>query len=223
MSNIKIINQSTTLWNEVSLDDYENHMKHETVGQLQMLSTLTQKYLTKHHPKKPLFLGIAGGNGLEHLDSNSVEEVMGIDINEEYLQQTQIRFKKAIPQLKLVKCNIDETTKTFLQSDFVWAALFLEYVDLKNCIQFMLNNLAEKGLIIITIQSNNGNGAVSASGIEGVRVLSGQFKRIDRDIVMNGMAGFGMQLVNEEENDLPNGKTFLTFTFQKKNINIHQF
>ncbi|CAM4361025.1 class I SAM-dependent methyltransferase [Cytophagaceae bacterium 50C-KIRBA] len=215
MSKIEIINQSNTLWNQVSLDDYENHMKHSTVGQLKMLSGLTQKYLVKYHPKSPLFLGIAGGNGLEHIDSTSVQQVVGLDINEAYLQQTHIRFKDSLPQLKLIKCNIDETTETFLQSDFIWAALFLEYVELKNCIQFMLNNLAEKGVVIVTIQSNNGNGAVSESGIEGVKVLSGQFKRIDKEIIMTAMSGFGLHVANEEENILPNGKVFLTFAFQR--------
>ena len=110
---------------------------------------------------------------------------------------------------------MDETNESFIQSDFIWAALFLEYVDLKNCIQFMLNNLSEKGLVIVTIQSNNGNEAVSQSGIEGVKVLSRQFKSIDREIVLKAFndAGFSLQL--EEVNELPNGKTFLTFTHIK--------
>ena len=215
MNPIEKINDSSTLWNQVSLADYENHMSHETVAQLPLLSALTKKYLEKHQPQKPLFLGIAGGNGLEHVDATTVEHVVGIDINEDYLQQTYLRFKNTLPQLKLIKCNIDETTETFIQSDFIWAALFLEYVDLKNCIQFMLNNLSEKGLVIVTIQSNNGNGAVSQSGIEGVKVLNGQFKSINREIVLTAMNGFGFNLAEEESNELPNGKTFLTFTFIK--------
>ncbi len=215
MSKIEIKNQSKTIWNQVSLDDYENHMKHDSVGQLQLLNSLTKQYLSIHQPNNPLFLGIAGGNGLEHIDPKIVHQVVGIDINEEYLKQTEIRFKDTLPQLKLIKCNVDETNESFIQSDFIWAALFLEYVDLKNCIQFMLNNLSEKGLVIVTIQSNNGNGAVSQSGIEGVKVLNGQFKSINREIVLTAMNGFGFNLAEEESNELPNGKTFLTFTFIK--------
>jgi hypothetical protein len=215
MSKIEIKNQSKTIWNQVSLDDYENHMKHDSVGQLQLLNSLTKQYLSVHKPRNPLFLGIAGGNGLEHIDPTLVHQVVGIDINEEYLKQTEIRFKDNLPQLRLIKCNMDETNESFIQSDFIWAALFLEYVDLKNCIQFMLNNLSEKGLVIVTIQSNNGNEAVSQSGIEGVKVLSRQFKSIDREIVLKAFndAGFSLQL--EEVNELPNGKTFLTFTHIK--------
>ena len=215
MSKIEIINQSNTIWNQVSLDDYENHMAHDSVGQLQLLNLLTKQYHSKHKPRNPLFLGIAGGNGLEHIDPTFVHQVVGIDINESYLKQTEIRFQDKFPQLKLIKCNVDETTECFIKSDFIWAALFLEYVDLTNCIRFMLNNLAEHGVVIVTIQSNNGNGAVSQSGIEGVKVLSGQFKSIDREIVLKAFNDAGFSLQAEEVNELPNGKTFLTFTHIK--------
>ncbi len=215
MSKIEIINQSNTIWNQVSLDDYENHMKHDSVGQLQLLNLLTKQYLSVHKPRNPLFLGIAGGNGLEHIDPTFVNQVVGIDINEAYLKQTEIRFQVKLPQLKLIKCNVDETTECFIQSDFIWAALFLEYVDLTNCIRFMLNNITEHGVVIVTIQLNNGNGAVSQSGIEGVKVLSGQFKSIDREIVLKAFSDADFSLQLEEANTLPNGKTFLTFTYLK--------
>ena len=77
-------------------------MSHETVAQLPLLSALTKKYLEKYQLQKPLFLGIAGGNGLEHIDSISVQEVVRIDINEDYHQQTYLRFKDVLPQLKLL-------------------------------------------------------------------------------------------------------------------------
>lgn len=214
MSNKYPINKSQTRWNQVSLEDYENHMKHDTVGQLQMLSSLTRKYLNQYKPGNLLLLGIAGGNGLEHINPRITHQVVGIDINEDYLQQTQHRFKDRLPDLKLIQCNVDETLESFIRADLIWAALFLEYVDLKNCVQFMLNNLSKQGVIIVTIQSNNGVGAVSESGIEGVKVLSGQFKRIDKDILMKGIAPFDLNIVDEEENVLPNGKSFLTYTLQ---------
>ena len=58
------------VWNTIPLEDYELHMQHETVGQLQVLSNLTKKYLEKLNPEIVMFLGIAGGNGLEHIASD---------------------------------------------------------------------------------------------------------------------------------------------------------
>jgi len=50
------------VWNRIPLQDYELHMKHETVGQLHLLNTLTKKYLEKVNPEIVMILGIAGGN-----------------------------------------------------------------------------------------------------------------------------------------------------------------
>jgi len=55
-------------WIYLPLDDYEQHMQHKDVGQSQLLNYLTNKYLQKHNPENILFLGISGGNGLEHID-----------------------------------------------------------------------------------------------------------------------------------------------------------
>jgi hypothetical protein len=38
-------------WNRIPLEDYEQHMQHETVTQAQLLNNLTNKYLQKHNPE----------------------------------------------------------------------------------------------------------------------------------------------------------------------------
>ncbi len=70
------------IWNTIPLEDYERHMQHESVGQLQLLNNLTKKYLKKLSPEIVMFLGISGGNGLEHIDNNITSQVFGIDINQ---------------------------------------------------------------------------------------------------------------------------------------------
>jgi len=88
--------EETNAWNNIPLDDYERHMQHETVGQAQLLNELTKKYITEHEPEHPLFLGVSGGNGLEHIDTDKVKMVYGIDINESYLDETQKRYGEKI-------------------------------------------------------------------------------------------------------------------------------
>ena len=39
-----------------------------------------------------MVLGIAGGNGLEHIDKNKYQKVYGIDINTEYLKAVEERY-----------------------------------------------------------------------------------------------------------------------------------
>ncbi len=56
-------------WLHIPLDDYEGHMSHHLVGQAALLNALTKKYLDAIKPEAVIFLGIAGGNGLEHIDN----------------------------------------------------------------------------------------------------------------------------------------------------------
>ena len=57
-------------WLDIPLEDYERHMSHELVGQSTLLNSLTKKYLENIKPESAIFLGIAGGNGLEHIDNH---------------------------------------------------------------------------------------------------------------------------------------------------------
>lgn len=163
-------------WNHIPLADYESHMQHEDVGQAQLLNYLTSKYLKQYEPRNVLFLGVSGGNGLEHLDTDSVERVCAIDINSAYLEETRERFGKKIKRLDLVNADIDTCTESLIQADFIWAALIFEYVNMEKCWQFLLNNTAYSSRLIVTIQANNGVQSVSKTGIESI---SGYFGEVD--------------------------------------------
>ncbi len=56
-------------WNTITLSDYENHMKSDMVMQLQALNCMMKEQLNTFPAHSAMILGIAGGNGLEHLDT----------------------------------------------------------------------------------------------------------------------------------------------------------
>jgi hypothetical protein len=84
-------------WLHIPLEDYERHMSHHLVGQSTLLNVLTKKYLAAIKPEDVIFLGIAGGNGLEHVDNQITQRVVGIDINQDYLIPLIKGTKKASP------------------------------------------------------------------------------------------------------------------------------
>jgi hypothetical protein len=200
-------------WIYIPLDDYEQHMQHKDVGQSQLLNYLTNKYLQKHNPENILFLGISGGNGLEHIDTNEVKRICGIDINNSYLKEAEKRFRVKIHQLELIKADIGTSNKSFIKADFIWAALIFEYVDIERAFGFIENNANKSANLIITIQSNNGAGSVSQTGIETIKSVKDIFRIVDREDLQNNAIKFGFQLIGSEENILPNGKSFLTYEF----------
>jgi len=200
-------------WTEIPLDDYESHMSHTSVGQAALLNRLTKKYLDITKPKTAIFLGIAGGNGLEHVDTTITESIIGVDINETYLNATRERYGNAIPSLQLLNLDITKNTSTIANANFVWAALLIEYTGIANALQFAKNNLAAGGDFIATIQQNNNVQTVSPTGIESIKKAGTVFNVVDGPALTAHAQEMGFTLIETEENMLPNGKSFVTFHF----------
>lgn len=203
-------------WNSIPLDDYEWHMKHEGVAQSQLLNSLANKYLQKHNPENILFLGISGGNGLEHIDTNKVKRICGIDINQSYLGETQKRFGEKIKQLELVNTDIGTSNESFIKAGFIWGALIFEYVDIERAFGFIDNNADPSTNLVITVQSNNGNSSVSQTGIESIKSVKDIFRIVDSKDLQSNAIKYGFQLMGSEENILPNGKSLLTYEFGRE-------
>ncbi len=62
-------------WEEIELSDYENHMKSDSVMQLQALNVMMKRQLNRYPVKTVMVLGVAGGNGLEHIDTQKMQKV----------------------------------------------------------------------------------------------------------------------------------------------------
>ena len=70
-------------WKDINLSDYENHMALDSVQQLQAMNQMMKGQLNQYDIKSAMILGIAGGNGLEHVDTEKLNKVYGADINQE--------------------------------------------------------------------------------------------------------------------------------------------
>jgi hypothetical protein len=200
-------------WIHIPLVDYERHMSHHMVGQSALLNALTKKYLEEIKPATAVFLGVSGGNGLEHIDGQITKSVYGIDINSDYLYTASVRHKQSIPSLQLLNLDISKNTKTICQADFIWAALVLEYSGIDKALAFSTNNIRKGGHLIVSIQSNNNVSSISPTGIESVKKAGEIFSIVDPDEFLSRATETGFRLIWKEENFLPNGKSIITFHF----------
>ena len=203
-------------WNIIPLADYELHMEHQDVGQAKLLNALTGKYLEKRNPENVLFLGVSGGNGLEHINTAKVKRVCAIDINDSYLEETRKRFGEKIRQLDLINTDIGSSNISHIKADFVWAALILEYVDTESFFKFISHNTDINSNLIVTIQSNNGIQSVSKTGVESIKSVGSIFRIVEKEDLQEKAGIIGFVCTGSEENFLPNGKSLLTFEFSKK-------
>ncbi len=58
----------TNPWEDIDLNSYEKHMSLGNVFQLQALNKMMREQFYSYSIKSIMILGIAGGNGLEHID-----------------------------------------------------------------------------------------------------------------------------------------------------------
>jgi hypothetical protein len=64
------------------------------VAQLQVLADLFGDALNAVRPASIAVLGVAGGNGLERVDSACTQRIVGLDVSAEYLEVVAERFPK---------------------------------------------------------------------------------------------------------------------------------
>src|SRR5690349_17888547 len=114
-------------WLSIPLSDYEGHMSAPGVEQLGALSFLFSRALRRVQPRSVAVLGIAGGNGLEHIDA-SVASVVGIDVHAEYLDEARRRYP-SLP-LDLHCLDLSSERVRIAPVDLVHAALVFEHAGL---------------------------------------------------------------------------------------------
>lgn len=199
-------------WENVSLSDYEEHMKSPEVSQLQTLNAIMKEQFCSFDACSIAVLGVAGGNGLEHADKKA--DVIGLDINQQYLDVCTERFS-GMEHLKLIKADIADTEVSLPQAEFVIADLIIEYTGVDVFIK-QLKKIDPKRVSCV-IQKNGEASFVSKSGYEdkltGVCELHSD---IDKAALTEAAQKAGFKLCLEKAYDLPGGKQFMRLDFEKK-------
>lgn len=65
-------------WEEIPLADYESHMKLASVMQLQAMNEMMKGQFNTYPVSSIMIFGVAGGNGLEHIQKDKIEKVKGL-------------------------------------------------------------------------------------------------------------------------------------------------
>ncbi|HWT66390.1 MAG TPA: class I SAM-dependent methyltransferase [Terracidiphilus sp.] len=191
---------------EVSLADYEAHMASAAVDQATALSALFAEALELRKPESVAILGIAGGNGLESIDSGCTHRIVGIDLNPDYLQAAQARFS-ALPGLELHAIDLSHAKVALEPVALVHAALIFEHAGTDGCLENALALVASNGAFSVVLQIPGETSAnVGDSGVESVKKFAGHFSLIDRGEFIHTLANRGFELRHEKLHPVPAGK-----------------
>lgn len=200
-------------WEEISLDDYENHMKLDSVQQLQTMNTMMKEQFFQYPVKSIMVLGIAGGNGLEHINSQ-FEKVYGVDINREYLEECRKRYPQLEGILELLCVDLMTDIQQLVHADLVVANLLMEYIGYE-CFQKVILKVEPQYASCI-IQINTDTSFVSDSPYLHVfDDLDRVHHQMEEQPLIDAMKNIGYQVELQGEEPLPNGKKLVRLDFQK--------
>ena len=175
---------------------------------------MMKEQFATYNIERVMILGIAGGNGLEHIDTNKVKKVYGVDVNQSFLAECVNRYGSLGNTFESICMDLLAEDLQLPQSDLLVANLLVEYIGY-DCFQKVVNMVAPEYVSCI-IQINTGSFFVSDSPyLHAFDCLEEVHHQMDEDALENSMSEIGYRKVECLERELPNGKKFVRLDFAR--------
>ena len=202
-------------WLEIPLEEYEAHMSSASVGQAQYLADALEELVLTHSPKSIAVIGCSGGNGFDRIPPATVERVVGVDINPEYIAKTRGRFTGRFNQFELLCEDVLSPMCTFPPVDLVFAGLLFEYVDCGPGLASIRDLVRPEGHLSVVLQlPSETTAAVSPSPYVSLRKLEPILTFISPNIFSDYAGTLGLTVQRSRRTVLKSGKAFHEFLFQ---------
>lgn len=200
-------------WEEIKLSDYENHMSLSTVMQLQSMNKIMESQFYSYPAKTVMIMGVAGGNGLEHIDPQKFDRVYGIDVNKEYLLECEKRYPQLNSVMEYLCVDLTDENAVLPDVDLVIANLLIEYIGY-NCFKRSIDKIKPQ-YVSCVIQINTDDGFVSDSPYLHVfDILDSVHNQMEEEALINALNDIDYYKISSEEQILPNGKKLLRLDFE---------
>ena len=202
-------------WKNISLSDYEGHMSLDNVMQLETLSTIMKRQFTGYDVSTAMVLGVAGGNGLEHISKEKYTTVYGVDVNNAYLDEVKKRYDHLGNVLRCICTDLTTEYKALPAAQLIIADLLIEYIGYE-CFKNVVQQVKPQ-YVSCVIQVNTDDSFVSDSPyLHSFDGLDSVHSTIEKDKLISSMAEISFyHIYDDEEFPLPNGKKLVLIDFVK--------
>ncbi|SCW66190.1 hypothetical protein SAMN02910456_02448 [Ruminococcaceae bacterium YRB3002] len=207
-------NHKNNPWQDIDLNDYENHMKLDSVMQLQVLNAMMKGQFDAYPVSSAMILGVAGGNGLEHVSRDKYETIYGVDINEDYLRATAERYRDLSGVLKCIRADL-MSDADLPHAELLIADLLIEYIGYDNYAKAVKK--VNPGYVSCVIQINTDTDTwVSESPyLHAFDRLDEVHCQMEEDSLTEVLEGLGYRNIFRSCETLPNGKALVRLDYQK--------
>lgn len=204
--------KSINPWEEIPLSDYENHMRLDSVRQLQTMNAMMRHQFALGGNGSAMVLGVAGGNGLEHVAGCNLSRIYGVDINSDYLLQCKKRYPQLDGILECICVDLTQPETILPHADLLIANLLIEYIGYE-C--FCLTVVKVQPLYVsCIIQINVDDSFVSDSPyLHAFDGLDSVHHQMHEDKLTESMKAIGYILSDRAEESLPNGKKLIELDY----------
>ena len=174
--------------------------------------SLEQDQLYRYDTPTVMILGVAGGNGLEHVDPMRLQAVYDVDINADYLRECQRRYPKLQNVFQPIDADLSGKKIALPKADLVIANLLIEYIGLDRFKEI----ISEMRLLYVSciIQKSMEVTFVSDTPYaNALECLDDLHRDISETDLTAAMMDSGYQVKLRQETHLPNGKMLCRIDF----------
>ena len=202
-------------WEEISLDDYENHMSLDSVNQLQTMNAIMKAQFEDYQAETAMILGIAGGNGLEHIRTEKYKAVYGIDINEGYLEKIRERYPMPGNVLRLMCLDLTSEVDRLPKAELVIANLLVEYIGYQAFVKAIRQICPRYVSCVIQINGEAEKWVSESPYLHAFDRLDEIHHQMEENALEGEMNKIGYVCISKSASSLPNGKKLLRIDFAK--------
>jgi SAM-dependent methyltransferase len=202
-------------WNDIALSDYENHMSLDSVQQLQAMNSIMRDQFEAYPVDTAMVLGVAGGNGLEHVRRDKYRTVYGVDINSDYLNVVKERYSNLDGVLECLQTDLINEYDKLPDSQLVIANLLVEYIGYEAFMKAMMRVRPLYISCVIQINTDEAAWVSDSPYLHAFDRLDEVHCQMEEQALTDAMEKTGYRKILVQSNPMPNGKALVRIDFER--------
>lgn len=202
-------------WNDIALSDYENHMSLDSVQQLQAMNSIMRDQFEAYPVDTAMVLGVAGGNGLEHVRRDKYRTVYGVDINSDYLNVVKERYINLDGVLECLQTDLINEYDKLPDSQLVIANLLVEYIGYEAFMKAMMRVRPLYISCVIQINTDEAAWVSDSPYLHAFDRLDEVHCQMEEQALTDAMEKTGYRKILVQSNPMPNGKALVRIDFER--------
>lgn len=202
-------------WTDIALSDYENHMSLDSVQQLQTMNSIMRDQFEAYPVDTAMVLGVAGGNGLEHVRRDKYKTVYGVDINSDYLKVVKERYSNLDGVLECLQTDLINEYDKLPDSQLVIANLLVEYIGYEAFMKAMMRVRPLYISCVIQINTDEAAWVSDSPYLHAFDRLDEVHCQMEEQALTDAMEKTGYRKILVQSNPMPNGKALVRIDFER--------